>query len=520
MKGNNRNRDERFETIYQRDPQIHGSAQWADKAYLKTRGFGPDNPLLLGYGLPEHDRAGAFPIAYGGARHLLTVAPTRSGKAVSAAVPALLSHKGPMVIIDPKGELALITARYRRDVLGHDVYIADPWNIACEQLDMDPARFNPLDWLDPESDDFIEDALLIADALVMTSARGEPFWPDEARAVIMGLIAHVASSLKEKPTRNLGRVRDLLNLDTGAFDEFLEQDMARADNVYARAAAGRIGSKAEKERASVMSTAQQNAHFLESPRIRASLEDSDFDFSRLENGKTDIYLVLPAGRLGTHSRWLRLMLNIAITAVSRFAQKPDPPVYFLLEEMGALGRLDVIENAYGLMAGYGMQLHCIAQDLNQLANLYGDRWQSFIANSGVVQVFGTRDLMTADYISRLCGTTTIESLSEYTSQRRASLFGRPDLLTRHDQVQSRSLITSDEVMTMHPAAQILILANAHPVNCFKTAYFLDSRFRLRNGQPVYDIHPHHKNRPQPKAYDFTSPRVNVARILDHYISGG
>jgi len=522
-------------SIFQRDLQIHGSAEWGTRPYLNKRGYGPHGALLLGYGLPIHEGEGAWPVTYGGARHLLTVAPTRSGKAVSASVPAILSHKGPMVVIDPKGELAMMTARYRRDVLGHDVYIADPWNIACPQLDMKPARFNVLDWLNPDNDDFVEDALLIADALIMTHGKTEPFWPDEARALIMGLILYVCSTLSEKKNRNLGRVRELLNLGEKEFAAFVggefEQDenkkwhlvkpgMAQSPNKHVRAAAGRISGKADKERASVMSTAQQNTHFLESPRIQASLSQSDFDFRQLENGKTDIYLVLPAGRLTTYSRWLRLLLNVAITAVSRFERKPEPPVYFLLEEMGALGKLDVIENAYGLMAGYGMQLHCVAQDLSQLSDLYGSRWQTFIANSGVIQIFGTRDLMTAEYVSKLCGVGTVESLSQNTAELRASLFSSPHALTREDMVQSRPLITPDEVMTMHPAAQVLILANSHPVSCFKTAYFLDRRFRHKNGKPFFDVHPHYRNKPQPKAYDFTSPKVNVGRILDEYITGG
>lgn len=51
-----------------------------------------------------------------------------------------------MVAIDVKdGELALIYARYRRDVLGHKVVIVDSWDEACSYLGFTPARFNVLD---------------------------------------------------------------------------------------------------------------------------------------------------------------------------------------------------------------------------------------------------------------------------------------------------------------------------------------------------------------------------------------
>ena len=77
--------------------------------------------------------------------------------------------------------------------------------------------------------------------------------------------------------------------------------------------------------------------------------------------------------------------------------------------MAALGKLESVEQAYGLMAGFGMQLWGIVQDLSQLARIYGETgWQTFISNSGVIQYFGSRDKMTAEYFSALCGVTTIE----------------------------------------------------------------------------------------------------------------
>ena len=80
-------------------------------------------------------------------------------------------------------------------------------------------------------------------------------------------------------------------------------------------------------------------------------------------------------------------------------------------------------------------------------------------------------------LTLLCGVTTIESLSEASAQKRAELFSDPSYLSREDSLITRKLITPDEVRAMHPAAQILILAHAHPVACFKTLYFLDRRYR-------------------------------------------
>lgn len=527
--------------IYSRDPDLHGSSQWATRAHLHQKGYGEGGRIFLGYGMAESGNGRAYGITTNTQKHLLTVAPTRSGKLLTASMPRCLEHQGSLVALDVKdGELSLIAARYRRDVLGHKVIIIDPWDLACSKLGMPQSRFNILDWLDPDNDDFVEDAMTIADSLVTDRGGKDPFWTDEARALVMGLILYVAATPlvlmpTEKRSRDIPQVRRLLSLSSDDFKkivggEYAEDEegnavlikpgMMQSSNEYVRSAAARILNKAPKEFSSILSTAQQNTHFLESPKIQRTLSDSDFTFEELENGKTDIFVVLPAGRLFTYNRFLRMLLSSAITSVTRFKTKPNPPVYFLMEEAAALGRMEVIETAFGLMAGYGMQLHMIVQDLNQLVSLYGERWQTFIANSGVIQIFGTRDLMTSDYTSRLCGITTIESLSEYSSEMRARLFSDPNFLSREDALTSRSLITPDEVMTMSPVAQILILSHANPIACFKTAYFLDRRYRRKDGSPIYDIHPNFAGEPISKPINFTKQGFNIAAPLSSIFDGG
>jgi type IV secretion system protein VirD4 len=61
--------------------------------------------------------------------HMLTCAPTGSGKGIGAVIPNLLDYPGACVVLDIKGENYAVTSRYRRDVLGHDVYLLDPFGV-------------------------------------------------------------------------------------------------------------------------------------------------------------------------------------------------------------------------------------------------------------------------------------------------------------------------------------------------------------------------------------------------------
>ena len=226
----------------------HGTAQWGSGETLqREQGF------LLG-------REGPRLLRFAGEGHVLTVAPTRSGKGVSAVIPNLLDHPGSVLVTDPKGENYAVTARWRRQI-GQVVHAFDPFGVVGGK-----ATYNPLDLVDATSPEAVDDARMLADMLVLPGARegDQAFWNEEARGILTGLILHVAASAPPAQ-RTLTEVRALLTRAPDAFAEVLHamQASPAADGLVARAAA-RLLQKAEKERSGVLSTAQSHTHFLDS----------------------------------------------------------------------------------------------------------------------------------------------------------------------------------------------------------------------------------------------------------------
>jgi type IV secretion system protein VirD4 len=476
-----------------------GSARWATAEYLTEHGALGTTGFALG---EFRTGMGTTPLHYQGARHLLTVAPTRSGKGVSSIIPNLLTYAGSALIVDPKGENALVTA-LRRGAggngipgMGQGVFLLDPWNIAAGKLGMTPACFNPLDWITADDPDAAENAFLLADAFVPEENKsgGENrFWDDETKALLTGLILYVATAPEEEGNRTLGRVRDILVMAEEGLLAVLE-NMLNHPNPIVSSTAERTAGKDAKLRSNILTGAQAHTHWLDSPRIRASLERSDFRFEDLRSAATSIYLILPADRLKTFDRWLRLLVQQAITVNARdIERKPEKPVLFLLDEMAAIGKLSSVEQAYGLMAGFGLQLWGIVQDLSQLERIYGKGWQTFISNSGVIQYFGSRDKMTAEYFSTLCGVTTIivENLSTaigqvfgYSSTSASSGGGSStssesssDTTTTSFNESQRKLAYPDELMVMRGNRQIVFIENLDPISADKITWYASSRFR-------------------------------------------
>ncbi|MEM8571797.1 MAG: type IV secretory system conjugative DNA transfer family protein [Pseudomonadota bacterium] len=458
-------------------PTTFGSAEWAKPEELEEHGVFGSEGIRLG---EANDGEAMRPIAYGGDRHLLTVAPARTGKGTSQIVPNLLTYEGSCVVIDPKGENAMMTAQARRD-MGQQVHLLDPWGIA-EIEGFEPSRFNPMDWLDPGDVEMTENAMILGDAQIIPSGSAETFWDEEAKALNLGIDLYVATDEREAGQRHLGRARDLMLLDGEDLKALFERMLESPHHIVASTGA-RALQKEEKLLSNVLASLQAQTHFLDSAAIRDSLSVSDFKFEDLKTQPMTVYLILPADRLNAFSRWLRLMIQQAITVNARnITDKPDKPVLFILDEMAALGRLTMVEQAYGLMAGFGMQLHGVVQDLSQLKRIYGDGWETFVGNSGVIQYFGSRDRMSAEYFSALCGETTVWNLSSALSRTFSSSSGNgggSNSVGNTDTTAAaqRKLAYPDELMRLPKVQQIIFIENMNPIVATKVPWFEDDHLK-------------------------------------------
>lgn len=76
----------------------------------------------------------------------------------------------------------------------------------------------------------------------------------------------------------------------------------------------------------------------------------------------------------------------------------------MLDEFPVLGHMRTLEAAAGQIAGFGVKLFTVVQDLTQLQRLYKESWQTFIGNAGTTIFFGNSDAFTLDYLSKKLGT--------------------------------------------------------------------------------------------------------------------
>lgn len=441
---------------------VRGSTRWGSARALRAVSSGG---LLLG------KRRGEL-LRYDGDGHLLTIAATRSGKGVGTILPNLLSYEGSIVVTDPKGENYLVTARYRREVLGQRVVALDPFGIASTST----ASFNPMDMVEMDGDGYVEAAMMLADMMVPGT---ESFWNLEARALLFAFMLHAATV---DGGCDLFEMRRILTLEPTELEKALSA-MKDSSVAQVREGAGRILQKSDRERSSVFSTAQSRTHFLSSPRMRRVLGSSTFCLDELHSGGMTVYLILPREHLATFAPWLRLMITCCYHACTRGAmhrQGAARRTLFLLDEFANLGYMSNMREAISLGGGYGLSLWLILQDLAQLRREYNSEWESFVANCDVIQAFAIQDPFTSDKLARMLGETSIWRRRLLRTPRRDGSRLKAD----YDE-DGRPLLRPEEFRRLHPARQVLLVRPYQPVVADKLIYYRDPLFTGRFDENPY-----------------------------------
>src|SRR6202162_4399672 len=408
------------------------TAEWAEPALVEEKYLYRDGTVWLGRSASEHP----VPVGYSDDRHVCVVSGSRGGKGTTSIVNNLILWPGSICVLDPKGENATVTAARRGTGskncrgLGQAVRVLDPFKAAQVGGSL-RGRFNPLDALDPASDESIDEAGRIADAVVVIHESNDPFWDESARSMVKGLLLHVLTAPEYEGRRNLITVRKLIMRGDWEAVEALrdagEHDIPPAHGLlwtglannpaFGGLVAG-IGDSftnmllnSPKQFESVLQVANRNTEFIDRPGMQRCLEASDFQLSELKTrpGGLSIYLCLPQMYMSTHYRWLRMMIGLTVTGMEKVRGQPltGHPVLMVLDEFAGMKRMEVIENAVAQIAGYGVKLFFVLQSLEQLKAVYKDNWETFLANSGLKVFFNLEDHFSREYVSKLIGETEV-----------------------------------------------------------------------------------------------------------------
>ncbi len=418
------------------------------------------------------------------------------------------------MIYDIKGENWAKTAGFRAQQ-GHLCFKFSPVEENAS------SRFNPLAEVRLFTSREVSDAQNIANMIVRTGedTPQERYWQDAACSITTGMILHVCYEAARE-----GRVACLADLAHGftrpgsSFRDTLEELLnfehdpghahhwripngtLTATHPVVREKVQEMLDKQEREFGGVLSTAKTALTLYSDPLIANNTSASDFAVNDLVNHDrpVSLYLVVPPSDKIRLRPLMRLIFTIIVNRLTEkmafqgAEQKRNRHrLLVLIDEFPSLNRMEVFADALSYMAGYGLKTYLITQDLRQVVDAYGSN-ESIVSNCHVRIAFAPNQFETAELLSKMTGTTTVQKASyNFSGSRLSPVMAHVNASVDHIE---RPLMTPDEVLRLKAPqkrgdglherivapGQMLIFVSGHrPILGTQMLYFLDPVLNAR-----------------------------------------
>lgn len=399
-----------------------------------------------------------------GSSHGIVFAGSGGFKTTSVTIPTALKWGGGLIVLDPSNEVAPMVATHREEA-GRRLRTLDP-----RQPD---TGFNALDWIGKFGGTKEEDIASVASWIMSDTGRASGVRDDFFRAsglqLLTAMIADVCLSGHTDPKdQTLRQVRENLSEPEPKLRQRLQDIYDNSSSDFVKENVAAFVNMTPETFSGVYANAIKETHWLSYKNYAALVSGSTFSTEDIASGTTDVFLNIDLKTLETHAGLARVIIGSFLNAIYNRDGKSDNRVLFLLDEAARLGYMRIVETARDAGRKYGITLTMIYQSIGQLRETYGGRDASskWFESASWISFAAINDPETADYISRRCGTTTVEI-----DQVSRSFQARGSSRTRSKQLAARPLIQPHEVLRMRTDEQIVFTAGNPPLRCGRAIWF-------------------------------------------------
>lgn len=421
--------------------------------------------------------------------HLFAFCPTRSGKGVGMVIPTLLTMPDSVMVNDPKGEAYALTGGFRA-AAGQDVIKFEP---AC--TNGTGARWNPLDEIRIFTPYDVQDAQMIMSMACDPKGEGlEDYFDKAGYEFLMGLALHMRYAEKNGSLEGVALFLGDPNWDN---DKQMYMHMIQAVHdpegkmgwtdsmgqptkthpIIANTAKTML-NKEDKDRSGVLSTAKSLLSLYLDPIVARNTTQSDFLVRDLMTGKkpVSLYYVVGPADMERMVPLTRLFYALFIRrnaadmefAEGRSAKNYTFPLLMIIDEMTSLKKLPILQEALGYVAGYGIRMFMLAQDITQVEDIYGDK-QTIDSGAATRIVYAPNKIETAEKLARMTGKTTVTE--EKASNSRDIVGIKPGSVSTSIEKVARDLMTADEFMSLHDQDVVVFVKGQPPIYGRKAFYY-------------------------------------------------
>jgi type IV secretory pathway TraG/TraD family ATPase VirD4 len=376
---------------------IHGSSHFATPKEFNRRFVKQDQDGLVLYGRYHgHNRqylAGQLWLnAEDTARGVMTVGNAGSGKSQSVILPIIFDAMRmgqSLVVADPQKELTPKITQLSI-ITGHKIIIHDP-------TDSNSPRYNI-------SDGVKDMAVARAIATVFIRDNGpQDFWAGSAQSLLAACLMRYDS------------IGDILMAftDLQKLAKDLREPNDDASVLTSEFTADVLNPTGGKTANGVLATLKNFLVAWADGGVRQNTQQNDFDAKMLVDKETPTVLILSSNEITRTSLApyfgaviTKLLLDLNEIGAANGGPLPRC-LKFILDEFPAMGNLSSVVEYANLVRKRRISFLIAFQTLSQLRETYGPtKAEVLMAGMATQIVFGGADLETAEYYSRLAGTST------------------------------------------------------------------------------------------------------------------
>lgn len=415
--------------------------------------------------------------------HILLAAPTRGGKGVGPIISTLLFWQNSVFVYDIKKENWEKTSGFRS--LFSRV-------LKVDFLSEDTAKWNPLLEIRIGTKYEVSDAQQLAEKL------RDPYddihhdiWREEPIKLLTGLILYVINNpdIQEKSIRTIySFLSD--NTDTEslliAMQEVIDFDTGKPEvNRVIRSFVSEIMGQAtaEKQFQGVITSTTEALGVYMNPLIAENTSSSDFRLSDIMRSDmpVSLYYCVAQGDQDMLMPLTRLFHSYFLKSVMQDLNGWKHRCLWLIDEFLSMKKMPDIARALAVVAGYGVKMMLVIQDLQQLYKVYDEK-NEILGNCNTQIYYTPTDFRTAEEISRALGQYTVISESTSSSGHRTELFNTG--INKSYSQSGKALMNPTEVMSMPYDEEIIFMAGYGFYKAKKNAYYSDRRFNYRADLPI------------------------------------
>lgn len=447
----------------------HGSARWATPKEIQAAGLTAPHGVVLG-------RLGRQILHDDSERHVLLVAPTRSGKGIGPVGCTLLTWQASALPYDPKDGENYAFSHAWRLAQGHRVEQFTPRRSPHVRINvLDLVRFRTFDEFD---DAWAVAYSLTAPAFMALENSTSLHFRRLATMLLQAAQLHVFYA---HPPVSLGKLWWFLT-QYDSLPACLKAMQTHQHTAYGvhrgiRELATAIHNiSGNRELGSIWSTAISPLLPYADPLTQRSTDTSTLNLDDLQYGKEplSLYLVAPSpSELERLHSIYRVISDMAVKCLQRHPPRTARHrLLVLADEAPSYGYSAMLDKGAAETAGYGIKLFMVAQDTPQLERTFG-KDNSIWGNTATKIFYAPDSHATAKSLSEAWGQSTVE---QPVLSKQQGLGGKGSVA--YQQV-GRWQMTPDELRAMHSQAEIIDRTNMRPILAGKVNCLTDQEYRRR-----------------------------------------